>query len=188
MVSSYQPRTKKPPAPVGSHSTGIALPPVEFKRDGTCARFGTWPVFFAEFTSVSAMFDTVPAAIRPGPSGEWTKLKVAAANDVLARDVLGHAGRITARAQVVGIAPGTVNPRVAGLPRARLAQAAIGEIPVSLYVYFDANAKGQVAAINPGDQIAITGTISRVQLTGEPNGHGVRLNVDLMNCRLDARG
>jgi len=35
-----------------------------------------------------------------------------------------------------------------------------------------------VAAINPGDEIVATGTISRAELTDEPNGNGVRLNVD----------
>lgn len=129
-----------------------------------------------------ALFDVVPATIRPGPSGDWTQLKIDAANGVLVREVVGQRARITARVQAVGVASGRINRRYAGLPRARLGQAAIGEIPVTLYVYFPAGSKEQVAVINPGDEIVADGTISRAQLTEEPNGHGVRLNVDLTGC------
>jgi hypothetical protein len=129
------------------------------------------------------MFDVIPATIRPGPAGNWTTLKMDAANDVLAREVLGHPARIEASVRTIGVAPGTFNPRYKGLPRARLGQPAIGEVPVTLYAYFPVRAKEQVAAINPGDPLAAGGTVSRAQLTEEPNGHGVRLNVDLMDCR-----
>lgn len=129
------------------------------------------------------MFEVVPDAVRPGLSGDWTRLKVDAANGVLARDVVGQRARIAARVQAVGVAPGKINSRYAGLPRMRLRQDAIGEMPVTLYAYFPADAKEQAAAINPGDEVLARGTISRAQLTQEPNGHGVRLNIDLTDCR-----
>ena len=148
-------------------------------------RSGQPTVAGREFTSVTAIFDVLPATVRPGPAGNWTKLRIDAANDVLAREVLGHPARIEAPVRAVGLAPGTINPRYKGLPRARLGQPAIGEVPVTLYAYFPVGSKEQVAAINPGDRLAAGGTISRAQLTEEPNGHGVRLNVDLMDCHAD---
>ena len=135
-----------------------------------------------EFTSVSAIFAVIPATILPGPAGNWTEVKINAANRVLAREVLGHPARIAGRVRSIGIAPGTFNPRYTGLPRTRLGQPAIGEIPVTLYAYFPPSSTEQLAAINPGDPIAATGTLSRADLTAEPNGHGIRLNVDLIDC------
>jgi hypothetical protein len=135
-----------------------------------------------EFTSIAAIFSVVPPTIRPGPAGNWTELKISAANRVLAREALGRPARIAARVRSVGIAPGTFNPRYAGLPRTRLAQAALGQIPVTLYAYFPPRATEQLAAINPGDSIVASGTLCRADLTPEPNGNGVRLNVDLIDC------
>ena len=100
---------------------------------------------------------------------------------MLAREVLGHPARIAGRVRSIGIAPGTFNPRYTGLPRTRLGQPALGKIPLTLYAYSPADSSEQHATINPGDQIAATGTLSRAELTEEPNGHGVRLNVDLID-------
>ncbi|HXE56328.1 MAG TPA: hypothetical protein VN541_25095 [Tepidisphaeraceae bacterium] len=184
IIAGCQPHSAPPSAQTGPRPVATGETAPDSTAAGAAATTRPSSTSGREFTSVPAMFDVIPATFLSDASGNWTDLKIAAANRVLAREVLGHPAKLTARVKAAGIAPGTFDRRLTGLPRTHLSQPAIGETPVTLYAYFPKACIEHVATINPGEQITVSGAVSRAELTREPNGHGVRLNVDLGGCQI----
>lgn len=159
-----------------------AAPPPPTTRASAAAR---------TYTTVREIFAVVPQAVVPKAANGWTDLKIAAANRDLSSQVVDHPARLEMRVREVGV---TAAPRrkrrgkggkpnaqaLAGLPRLAASESPAGNVLVSVWAYFSEGAIEQVAAINPNDTVAVTGTITRADLTRD--GNGVKLNIDLSDC------
>lgn len=131
------------------------------------------------FTSAAEVVKVVPDDMYPKTAAGWTDLKIEAINDVLTQKVKDHQGTFAAEVYTVKVTK--ENP-----PDKRLTlwpvKTNMGKVPVIYYYHFDDKWKTQLAALNKGDKITVTGTI--VWPRFQRNGTEVLLAFDLEKCEI----
>jgi hypothetical protein len=136
----------------------------------------------SEFVSLLSMIQAVPAEMYPTTKAEWTELRAESVNAELKKAVVGKPGRLTFRAAAIEKTKGGIYD---GLPRITAAVPEIGQTPVLLYAYFPAEAAADLARLKHGDEVTVSGKISRCDFC--QLGDKWPFNVDLVDARLERK-
>ena len=127
-----------------------------------------------KFISVSQIIDVVPKNLRPDGGEEWTDLKIAAANEILADKAVNQLTLTHAKVDYAELTPGG---EYAGFPRMLAQQPEGVDTHVTLWCYFPKKALADAAELKKNDFVAVTGKIAYAKFD-----HNRALTINLTDC------